>query len=120
MGWGVYLRDEDGTTVSVPKHTEGGTIVVGSKDEAYISITYNYSELFKQAGLGSLKEALQDKKAKDVVENILSAAATLGGRPVGTERDPDYWKPTAGNARHALTVLAKWCELHPEATFDVS
>jgi len=36
---------------------------------------------------------------------------------LGTERDPDYWKATEGNAGYALSILLGWARLHPTAKF---
>lgn len=119
MSWGIYLKDDQGNTARVSPHEEGAVIVVGGTDEAYLNVTYNYSARFKEAGITNFKNTLQGKKAKDVVALLRSASAKLGARAFGTQVDEDYWKPTAGNARHALSILIQWCDQHPDATFEV-
>ena len=115
MSWWVYLVDEDGW-VGVDKHTEGGTYVVGGRDEAALNVTYNYNihylqELDSEAGL----RWLNGKKARDVTDALAKAVDTLGVEPAD-----DYWEPTAGNAGRALATLLDWAKQYPEAVFRVS
>lgn len=107
MSWDVYL-ERDGETVEVPSHTEGGTIAIGGDDRAELNVTYNYSEHYPF-------RSLDGATARDTIGILRDAVATLG-----TERDSDYWASTPGNAGHALSVLLRWAEAHPDAVWRVS
>ena len=41
-------------------------------------------------------------------------------KKLGTTQDSDYWKPTPGNAGHALNILLTWAVDNPDAIFRVS
>ena len=107
MSYWVYLSDDEGT-VGVANHSEGGTYAIGGMPRAELNVTYNYARFFDF-------RALDGQKAADTVEHIGMAVQQLG-----TERDPDYWKPTPGNAGHALSILLAWAEQHPNARWEVS
>lgn len=132
MSYWVYLTNSGNDPVNVPNHSEGGTYVLGGTDQAELNVTYNYSghisSAFNYAAMklglsdSELREIteqglryLQDKRAGEVMALLSVAAHYLGDKP-----DADYWQPSAGNAGHALTVLAKWAILNPDAGFSVS
>lgn len=115
MGWDIDLADNNGT-VRVQSHQEGSIIAVGGSDLAEMTVTYNYGRLFylaldREQGFNWL----DGKKAQDTIERLEQAITALG-----TQRDPDYWKDTPGNAGHLLSVLLSWARQHPNAIFHVS
>lgn len=113
MSYDVSLVLE-GKPVAVAPHEEGGTYALGGLPEASLNVTYNYAKLYYEF-LDSEKGIrwLYGKKAKDTLDRLAHAIAMLG-----TERDPDYWKPTAGNAGYALSILYKWARENPEAVWE--
>lgn len=115
MSYNVYLQDNNGGPLTVPKHTEGGTYTVGGTIEAELNVTYNYAQWFIQAGLLESLRSLDKKKGKDAISMLSAAVAFLG-----VKRDSDYWKATAGNAGHALNILLDWCRIHPDGIFKVN
>ena len=113
MSYGVHLREPNSDICQVEKHSEGGTYIAGGTTDAYLYITWNYGEYFyehvdKQQGI----RWLYNKKAKDCIKRLEEAVKKLG-----TERNNDYWAPTAGNAGYALSILLKWAKENPEAVF---
>lgn len=127
MSHWVYLEDRtriveeygDGSvsyaTVDVPVHVEGGTYRVGGTTTADLNVTYNYARQFTEAGLADGLDTLHDMTARDAIPLLARAVMQLG-----TERDPDYWQATAGNAGYALSILLSWARRHPDAVFRVS
>jgi len=81
--------------------------MVGGCDVADLNVTYNYAKWFDF-------RALDGRVARDV-------APLLRGfvEKHGTQRDPDYWKPTPGNVGAACARLLGWAECYPDARFDV-
>ena len=81
---------------------------------AEMSVTYNYSEFFRltlpEGGLRSLGKM----KAAESIPLLEGAIMFLGA-----EQDEDYWKPTQGNAGHALAVMLMWAREHPETVWSV-
>jgi hypothetical protein len=114
MSWDVYLEDPIGV-VQVSRHEEGGTYALGGTSQAGLNVTYNYGAAFHEAFGTDLREFLDGRRARDVIEPLRLAVAKLG-----TQRDPDYWQATRGNAGHALSILLAWAEQYPAATFRVS
>lgn len=114
MSYWVYLMSKDGP-VEVANHAEGGTYVLGGTPTAELNVTYNYGKFFRETlGEEGLRE-LHNQKASDVLPRLEQAVATLG-----TERERDYWKATAGNAGYALSILLSWAKEYPDAVFEVS
>lgn len=116
MSFWVYLEDNDGEVCRSEPFEDGGTYVVGGSDECELNITYNYSRYYyehlnAENGIRSLHE----QRAGDWIEKLQSAVTALG-----TARDDDYWKATAGNAGSALSRLLAWARTYPDARFRVS
>ena len=116
MSWDIELIDENGNTVVIPRHEEGGTYVLGGTDRAELNITYNYSWFYfhflnKKWGL----RWLSGKKGKETISALEKAVKELGT----SQYKKDYWAPTNGNAGYALNILLQWAKLHPTATFKV-
>lgn len=113
MSYDVYLNELNGDICKVEKHSEGGTFVLGGTTDAHLNITWNYVGYFcehidKQQGI----RWLYNKKAKDCIQRLEEAVKKLG-----TERDDDYWAPTAGNAGYALSILLGWAKENPKGVF---
>lgn len=145
MGWDCILEYPD-KIAQVPRHCEGSIITVqtnglqGTQD-ADISITYNYSELYYLVLDQSLRDYLNAKKAKETIQTLKLLVNKLGTKQYKRNRDScprcnfsvnvktmfdeesrvqDYWCPTMGNAGHIAAILLDWATLHPEAVWRVS
>lgn len=125
MSWDVtlYREREAGTDwpvpLDVPRHTEGGTYVMGGSPRACLNVTYNYGARYREhlppADSNILVTMLDGKTAAETIPLLERLVAALG-----TERDRDYWQPTAGNAGYALSILLAWARLYPDAHWDVT
>ena len=116
MSYWVYLQDKKGEKLTVGFHdAEGGIYKLGGSVDAELNITYNYSPYYyqqidKKNGL----RWLDGKKAEDCAKRLERAVKALG-----TEQNDDYWKPTAGNAGYALSVLLAWAKECPDGIFII-
>ncbi len=108
MSWDIYLRDEEGRSVTVERHQEGGTYALGGITEAELNVTYNYGKHFRFPCLDGLTGAEAGAILHEAIWRL------------GKDRDPDYWKPTEGNVRHACEILFAWANQNPTAKFEVS
>lgn len=115
MSWWVSLR-ENGEYVKVPLHREGGTYALEGSDEAELNITYNYSQHFHETIDSEIGIRWLNKKQAAQVIRVLEIAIFA----LGTEKDPDYWKTTKGNAGYSLSILLEWAKSNPNAIFEVS
>jgi hypothetical protein len=99
--------------------TDGGTYNVFGTDECELNITYNYGKLYKEVfpDDGTLTNGriswLYGKTGAESIPILKQGVALLG-----TERDDDYWKATAGNAGAALARLLSFAEAHPLGVWD--
>lgn len=109
MSYWIYLKDggEDGATLPVESHEEGGTYCLGGTPEAMINVTYNYAKHFTFRDLHL-------KKAKETEPALAAAVEKLG-----TKQDDDYWKPTEGNVGYCCKILLDWAKQHPEGVWVV-
>jgi len=112
MSYDVSLNDEHGP-VTVPRHTEGGSYVLGGLPYAELNITYNYAEHY-YALFGGLR-TLNGATGGSTIPTLEAAIDKLG-----VVRDPSYWAGTPGNAGFALSILLSWAHLHPDATWEVT
>ena len=108
MSWWVYLENKEGETVEVPRHSEGGTYVMGGTKTAELNVTYNYGKHF------DFKEL--DGKTGEEAKPLLTKAV----ENFGSKRNEDYWNPTKGNVGHACNILLSWVKENPKAIFRVS
>ncbi len=76
--------------------------------EAWLNITYNYTDIFTKHGLSIIKlekkersiRILEGKTASECVKILTSVIPKLGN-----DTDPDYWKASEGNAKQSLVNL---------------
>jgi len=102
----VLLLDE-------PHHMRGGTFCVGGEQRAHLNVTYNYYIHFQTAfkdprGIRSIYEMT----GAESISVIRDAVTSLN-----TDVDDDYWKPTEGNARRALTQLLALAQMRPDGVW---
>lgn len=117
MSYDVSVVDTDGNEVvlSSTNVEQGGTYAIGGTRDAWLNITYNYSEFFrKQLGSDGIYrlDGMKPEEALPLVENAVD-------NMVG-ERDADYWAKTEGNAKAALTSLGKILKAAIEDGYDGS
>ena len=114
MSYEVMLKYED-ETAKVPLHSAGGTFVQDGTNVACISITYNYTPFFEEHLGDDGIRGLDGKPAHETINKLEKVVAALST----FLPDRDYWKPTAGNARKALSLLLDWAKSHPNAVWKV-
>lgn len=76
--------------------------------EAWLNITFNYFGIFARHGLSIIERdkpgrgirVLEGKTAAECARILAAVIPHLGN-----DTDPDYWKPTEGNAKQALVNL---------------
>lgn len=113
----------DGVAVEVEQFAEGGMYALDGSTAAALNVTWNYGKSLSQVVIShnplwrfqGIREELHDKRASAVIP-VLQACVTQ----LGTQRDPDYWEPSDGNAGYAMSILLRWAQQYPDAMFDVS
>ncbi len=96
-----------------PHQIKGGNYAIGGTTEAWLNVTYNYApHFYKTMGDKGIR-CLYGLTGKEAVPILEHAIAKLGD-----DIDPDYWKPTEGNAKEALKGLLTFARLLPNGVFD--
>lgn len=115
MSYSIYFCDPvSGNTIELdhPHFMRGGTYVIGGTTELYLNVTYNYAKNYSPHGF-SIND-LDGKTALDIIPELERVISELND-----ETDPDYWKPTDGNAKRALVQLLTMAKMRPDATIKV-
>lgn len=102
MSYDILLvtPDREPVELSVPHDLRGGTYAQGGTTEAWLNVTYNYSDHFYRVMGERGIRSIYGLTAEDSIPVLALAIEALG-----TDEDPDYWKSTEGNARRALVNL---------------
>lgn len=116
MSYDISLVDpvtRETLLVENPHHIRGGTYAVGGTTEAWLNITWNYApfyyEVFGEKGI----RTIYGMTGAESIPVLKSAMEKLGDAV-----DPDYWKPTQGNAKRALAGLLALAQLRPDGIWD--
>ncbi len=112
MSYDIYLTESktNKTIVFDEKHNfKGGTYVIGGTNEAHLNITYNYGVHYRKTmgekGIRTIY-GMTGSESIPILTNAIDA--------LGDDTDPDYWKPTEGNAKLALVALLAFASKRPD------
>lgn len=116
MSYDLYLRDPvTNATIhfSEPHDVQGGTYALCGTTEAWLNITYNYSQHFRQVfGPDGIRFLYGLSGAESIP--VLQAAIDW----LEDDEEEDYWRATSGNARRALVGLLRLARLAPHGVWD--
>ena len=116
MSYSIRLVDaktKERIELDKPHNLKGGTYCVGGTKEAWLNVTYNYASIFcKILGEKGIR-SIYGLTAKESIPILEKAAASLKD-----DVSDDYWEPTEGNAKIALTDLLQLAKLAPDAIWD--
>lgn len=95
-------------------HMTGGTYQLGGSNEASLNVTYNYSKICCEAfgcdtGIRTIY-GLTGLESIPVLEGAISK--------LGNDVDADYWKPTEGNVKRALSKILTLAKMRPDGIWD--
>lgn len=112
MSYDISLVDpvtKETLEVEAPHHIRGGMYAVGGTTEAWLNITYNYAphfyRVFGENGIRSIY-GLTGAESIPVIKQAMEQ--------LGDDVDPDYWKPTEGNAKRSLAGLLALAQMRPD------
>ena len=100
--------------VDEPHFIRGGTYCISGTTECKLNVTYNYGVFFRKVldpekGIRSLY-GMSGAESIPVLKEAISK--------LGDDVDPDYWKPTEGNAKQALYGLLALAQMRPDGIWD--
>ncbi len=119
MSYDIELRDpvtKETLQLDAPHHMRGGTYAMGGTTDAHLNVTYNYAPHFRKVfgdsgGETGIRKLYGMTRAESipVLERAISE--------LGDDTDPDYWKPTEGNAKRALVQLLALAKMRPDGVW---
>jgi len=91
----------------------GGTYCLGGTREAWLSITYNYGDIYRRVfgekGIRTIY-GMTGAESIPVLKKVIAA--------LGDDVSNDYWEATEGNAKRALCGLLAFAQLRPDGVWD--
>lgn len=116
MSYDIYLNDPvtgDVIEFDEPHFLKGGTYQLGGTYQAWLNITYNYSnhfyKIFGERGIRSI----YGKSGIDSIPILENAISRLGD-----DVDENYWKSTEGNAKRSLYGLLTFAKVRPDGIWN--
>lgn len=112
MSYDISLLDPVSNDVIVfdePHFMAGGTYCLGGTCRAWLNITYNYSEHFYRLMGDKGIRSIYGISGADSIPILEQAINQLNN-----DVDADYWKPTEGNAKRALSQLLAIAKMRPD------
>lgn len=116
MSYDIYIVGGDGKPLQldVPHQLRGGTHALGGTREAWLNVTYNYAPHFYR--VIDAERGIRWLYGQPVMATLPRLADAINA--LGQDEDPDYWRPTEGNARRALVNLVILALLAPMGVWD--
>lgn len=115
MSYDIELCDPvtgDVLRLDQPHHMRGGTYAIGGTDQARLNVTYNYGVAFRRVlGVGGIR-SIYGKSGAESIPLIEAGMAQLGDDAVD-----DYWAPTEGNAKRAMSQLIALAKMRPDGVW---
>lgn len=98
---------------------KGGTYAVGGTQQAKLNVTYNYAKHFYRVFLDIQfsRSGIRSIYGLTGAESIPILQRTIA--KLNDDADQDYWKPTEGNAKKALTQLLALANMRPDGVWEV-
>lgn len=111
MSYDIRLTEKNGETIDFGfKHTiTGGTYQRGGCSEAWLNVTYNYSEILEDK-FGD--EGIRSIYGMTGLESMPYFETAIAG--LGDDRGDSYWDATEGNVKKALRGLLLFAYLCPD------
>ena len=121
MSYDINLVDpvsKEVLQVENPHFMRGGTYRVGGSSELSLNMTYNYSVHLHKVLTPSTTpsedktgvRSLYGMTALEAIPHLERAVSQLSD-----DVSSDYWEPTEGNVKLALTQLLTMCRMRPDA-----
>lgn len=116
MSYDIRLKDRvTGDTVKLdfPHQIRGGMYAIGGTNEAWLNVTYNYGDIFRQVFGEDGIRSIYGKSGAESIPMLQKAISVLKD-----DATNDYWEATEGNAKKALYGLLAFAQLRPDGVWD--
>ena len=92
-----------------PHQIKGGTYAIGGTSQAWLNVTYNYSKFYYNVFGDKGIRTIYGMTGAESIPVLKEAISKLGD-----DTNPDYWKPTEGNAKGPLLGLLAFAQMRPD------
>lgn len=116
MSYDIRLTDpvtKDVLYFDAPHQFKGGAYAIGGTNEAWLNITYNYSDFYRNAFGPEGIRTIYGKSGAESLPLLDKAIASLSN-----DVNPDYWKTTEGNAKRPLFQLKAMAQMRPDGIWE--
>ena len=118
MSYDITLNDpitKETIEVAGAHFMQGGTYALGGTKELWLNVTYNYGRIFRRPEVLG-EEGIRTIYGMTGAESIPVLQKAIAN--LGDDTDPDYWKPTDGNAKRPLCQLLAMAQMRPDGIWD--
>ncbi len=115
MSYDIYLNDpvtKEPLVLEKAHHMRGGTYQQDGSLDCWLNVTYNYSRFLACMGEKGIR-TIYGMTGGESIPILKDAILSLGD-----DIDDDYWKPTEGNAKRALSQLLSFAEMRPDGLWS--
>lgn len=119
MGYDITLNDpvtKKTIEFDAPHQMKGGTYVIGGTREAWLSVTYNYSDFYYRDDVMDSQKGIRCIYGLTGAESIPVLERAIAA--LGDDKTDNYWEPTEGNAKAALCSLLAFARMRPDGIWD--
>jgi len=109
----VHPQTRETIKFDAPHQLRGGTFAAGGSYEAWLNVTYNYSEHFYRV-FGD--DGIRTIYGMTGAESLPVLRAAIG--KLGDDKTDNYWDSTEGNAKAALRDLLTLAERVPDGIWE--
>ena len=116
MSYDIKLKEPvNGKTIlfETPHYIQGGTYIINGTKEAWLNITYNYSNIYRQVFGEMGIRKIYGLTGAESIPIIKKAMEKLSD-----EVTDNYWDATEGNAKKALSGLLAFAQMRPDGIWD--
>lgn len=103
----------DTVKLDFPHQIRGGMYAIGGTNEAWLNVTYNYGDIFRQVFGEDGIRSIYGKSGAESIPMLQKAISVLKD-----DATNDYWEATEGNAKKALYGLLAFAQLRPDGVWD--
>jgi len=100
--------------IEKPHYMFGCNIQIGGSKELSLSITYNYSSIYRKVMGDNGINIINGKTGAESIKILENAI-----RQLNNDVSSNYWDATEGNAKRPLMQLKKMAEMKPDGIWQI-
>lgn len=121
MSYDIKLHDpisREPIELEAKHFMRGGTYAIDGTSEAWLSITYNYSEFYYEAEPEKGIRAIYGMTGAESIPVLQNMIDQITKKYPNAETSENYWNATPGNAIKPLHQLIAMAKMRPDGVWD--